>query len=129
MTILYALFALGVGGSLLYCVLMLRNTPSLQELDALLAPVLDLPEDPASHNERIIAAAAIAGRGTCWYPHLTPEVAAQLLEHPTIKCAWSRPLGEGINVCHQNHGIRPAVWRRDMSYPVCRSCYVESPFE
>lgn len=54
----------------------------------------------------------------------------KLIAHPTIGCIWNIEPGEtGINMCHERHGKRMAVWRRDMAYPCCASCMIEDPYE
>jgi hypothetical protein len=49
------------------------------------------------------------------------EDVSMLYEHPDIVCRWSD---------HPNHGgPKPAVWQRDMRYPVCKACLHEDPYE
>lgn len=75
------------------------------------------------HNEKIIA------RGT-W---LKADSTKDLYDHPTIKCHSSKTteqLASGdYGASYYYHGVQPAVWRRDMKYPICKHCLVEDPYE
>lgn len=73
--------------------------------------------DPIEHNECILH--AVRGVG---YFGIPTKTARQLIEHPTIRCYHPR-CGDWPG----GPGPRLAVWRRDMSYPECRSCHVEDP--
>lgn len=89
-------------------------------------PMVRLPEPSAWYkvefNERLFRQGKV-GRFIC------NEYSAQLFPHPSILCHFSRPLGEGPTFSYQTHGMRPAVWRRDMRIPYCARCVVEDPYE
>lgn len=76
-------------------------------------------------NEKLIADDKGWGMGGSF------DVSRKLFEHPTIECRFSdlaERMGDEATVNMLMHGVRPAVWRRNMDYPECRSCYVEDPF-
>lgn len=86
--------------------------------------------EPWEDNERILADRRNYdphwGRFKC-------EAARQLTPHPFIECRYSirpgHPSWDGAHAGWQYHGVKPAVWRKDMSNPICASCIVEDPFE
>jgi hypothetical protein len=87
--------------------------------------------EPWEENEAILADERSYESGVfCRIKH---SVVKKLMPHPTIECRFSidesHPSWKGAHAGWTMHGRRPAVWRKDMKYPVCASCMIEDPFE
>lgn len=95
-----ALLVLAFWGVVYACVMRLKPLEDDEDVEMMI-----------QYNESILK-----GRGGV----MPTEDVSSLYEHPTVVCRWSD---------HRNHGgPRPAVWQKDMEYPVCKHCLIEDPY-